>query len=141
MGIVDVRDLAAVLVTALEPGRGARRYVVGGRFLTWERWTSTLSNAVGREVPMQRMTVAEMIDLGRQFDEMRKNGPVDVPLSEEAAVIMSAGVPTDDSAAVADLGASWRPTVDTFRDAVAWLVSEGHVPPQPGLAVTSSKGA
>jgi hypothetical protein len=46
---------------------------------------------------------------------------------------MTAGVPTDDAAAVADLGASWRPTLDTFRDAVAWLVAEGHVAPEPAL--------
>jgi nucleoside-diphosphate-sugar epimerase len=137
MGIVDVRDLAAVLVAALEPGRGPRRYVVGGHFLTWEAWTSTLSEAVGREVPQQRMTVDEMIDLGRQLDLMRESGPVDVPLSEEAAVIMSAGVPTDDTSAVAELGARWRPTVATFRDAVAWLVAEGHVAPQPAIPAPS----
>lgn len=133
MGIIDVRDLAQVLVAALEPGRGPRRYVVGGHFVSWEQWTHTLSEAIGREVPMQRMTDAEMIEMGRQLDEMRKSAPVDLPLSEEAAVIMTAGVPTDDSAAVADLGASYRPTVETFRDAVAWLVAEGHVPPEPAV--------
>jgi dihydroflavonol-4-reductase len=141
MGIVDVRDLATVLVATLEPGRGARRYVLGGHFLSWEDWTHTLSAAVGREVPMQRMTVEEMVDLGRQLDEMRKAGPVDVPLSEEAAVIMSAGVPTDDGPAIADLGVSWRPTVDTFRDAVAWLVDHGHIAPEPALSARSMKGA
>ena len=90
---------------------------------------------------MQRMTVEEMVDLGRQLDEMRKAGPVDVPLSEEAAVIMSAGVPTDDGPAIADLGVSWRPTVDTFRDAVAWLVDQGHIAPEPALPARSMKGA
>ena len=79
MGIVDVRDLASVLVAALEPGRGPRRYLVGGHFLTWEEWTAALSEAVGRDVPMQRMTVDEMVDLGRQLDQMREAGPVDVP--------------------------------------------------------------
>jgi nucleoside-diphosphate-sugar epimerase len=133
MGVVDVRDIADVLVAALEPGRGPRRYVTGGHFLTWEAWTATLSEAVGREVPMQRMTAQEMIDLGRDIDKMRETAPVDVPLSEEAAVIMSAGVPTDDAAAIAELGASWRPTVETFRDAVAWLVAEGHVAPEPAV--------
>lgn len=133
MGIIDVRDLADVLVATLQPGLGPRRYVVGGRYLTWEEWTKTLSAAVGREVPMQRMTDAEMIEMGRQLDEMRKAGPVDIPLSEEAAVIMTAGKPTDDTAAIAELGASYRPTIDTFRDAVAWLVAEGHVAPEPRI--------
>jgi nucleoside-diphosphate-sugar epimerase len=133
MGIVDVRDLADVLVATLEPGRGPRRYVVGGHFLTWQEWADTLSAAIGREVPTQKMTVDEMIDMGKQLDEMRRTAPVDVPLSQEAAVIMTAGVPTDDAAAIAELGATYRPTVETFRDAVAWLAAEGHVAPEKGV--------
>jgi nucleoside-diphosphate-sugar epimerase len=139
MGIVDVRDLAEVLVAALEPGRGPRRYVIGGRFVTWEEWAATLSVAIGREVPIQRMTVDEMIEMGRQLDKLRETAAVDIPLSEEAAVIMTAGVPTDDGPAIADLGASWRPTVETFRDAVAWLVAEGHVAPEPALPAPPRK--
>lgn len=128
MGVVDVRDLSDLLAAAIEPGRGPRRYLAGGNFLTWAEWTATLSEAVGREVTAQPMSGQEMIDLGRQLDEMRERGPVDIPLSEEAAVIMAAGVPIDDAATLADLGGSWRPAAETFRDAVGWLVAEGHLP-------------
>ena len=128
MGVVDVRDLSEVLAAAVEPGRGPRRYLAGGHFLTWEAWTRTLSEAVGREVAAQQMSTEEMVDLGRQLDAMRQEGPVDIPLSEEAAVIMAAGVPIDDAKTLADLGGSWRPMVETFRDTVAWLVAEGHLP-------------
>ncbi len=134
MGVVDVRDLAELLAAAVEPGRGPRRYLAGGRFLTWEQWVATLSEAVGREVASAPMTAAEMVAMGRELDERRAHQEVDLPLSEEAAVIMTAGVPTDDAATLADLGGSWRPTVETFRDAVAWLVEEGHLPPEPTLA-------
>jgi dihydroflavonol-4-reductase len=134
LGVVDVRDLSHLLAAAVQPGCGPRRYLAGGRFLTWADWAATLSEAVGREVPTVAMTAAELVDLGRQLDRQRAEGrPVDVPLSEEAAVIMAAGVPTDDGPTLADLGGAWRPTADTFRDAVAWLVSEGHLPPQPAL--------
>jgi len=134
LGVVDVRDLAQLLAAAVEAGRGPRRYVAGGRFLTWADWTATLSEAVGREVPAHPMTSDELVVLGRQLDRLRAGGDaVDLPLSEEAAVIMAAGVPTDDTATLAELDGSWRPTVDTFRDAVAWLVSEGHLAPQPAL--------
>jgi nucleoside-diphosphate-sugar epimerase len=131
--VVDVRDLAGALTAAIEPGRGPRRYLAGGRYLSWEGWVHALSEAVGREVPMHRMTAGEMIALGRQLDEQREHQEVDVPLSEEAAVIMAAGVPSDDEATLADLGVRWRPSVETFRDAVAWLVDEGHLPPEPAL--------
>jgi dihydroflavonol-4-reductase len=134
MGVVDVRDLAELLAAAVEPGRGPRRYLAGGRFLTWERWVATLSEAVGREVASAPMTAEELVAMGRQLDELRAHEQVDLPLSEEAAVIMTAGVPTDDTATLAELGGRWRPTVETFRDAVAWLVAQGHLPPEPALA-------
>jgi nucleoside-diphosphate-sugar epimerase len=131
VGVVDVRDLAEALAAAVEPGRGPRRYLAGGRYLSWEGWVLALSEAVGREVPMARMSAEEMIALGRQLDELRERQEVDVPLSEEAAVIMTTCVPADDGATLADLGIEWRPTVETLRDCVAWLVDEGLVPPEP----------
>jgi UDP-glucose 4-epimerase len=139
MGVVDVRDVAELLAAAVEPGRGPRRYLAGGPFHTWEAWVAALSEAVGREVPAVRMAPEEMIAFGRSLDERREHEAVDVPLSEEAAVIMSAGVPTDDSATLADLGGRWRPTVETFRDAVAWLVEEGHLPAEPTLATPPAR--
>ena len=133
VGVVDVRDLAGALAAAVEPGRGPRRYLAGGRFLTWEGWTLALSEAVGREVPMARMSAEEMIAMGRQLDELREHQEVDIPLSEEAATIMTTCVPTDDRATVAELGVTWRPTVETLRDSVAWLVAQGLAPPEPGV--------
>jgi hypothetical protein len=138
MGVVDVRDLAELLAAAVEPGRGPRRYLAGGRFLTWADWVATLSEAVGREVASAPMTADEMVAMGRQLDELRTHQEVDLPLSEEAAVIMTAGVPTDDTATLAELGGRWRPPVETFRDAVAWLVAEGHLPPEPALAAPTA---
>jgi dihydroflavonol-4-reductase len=131
VGVVDVRDLAEALAAAVEPGRGPRRYLAGGRYHTWQGWTDALSEAVGREVARVRMTAPEMVAMGRQLDELREHQEVDIPLSEEAAVIMTTCVPTDDRATVAELGVTWRPTVDTLRDSVAWLVAEGLLPPEP----------
>jgi hypothetical protein len=74
------------------------------------------------------MTAEEMVALGRQLDERRERQEVDIPLSEEAAIIMTSCVPTDDRATLAELGVSWRPTVKTLRDSVAWLVAEGRTP-------------
>jgi dihydroflavonol-4-reductase len=134
MGVVDVRDVAELLAAAVERGRGPRRYLAGGRYLTWASWVAALEEAVGREVATVPMEAPEMVDLGRRLDRQRAEGePVDIPLSEEAAVIMTAGVPTDDTATLADLGGTWRPTVDTLRDAVAWLVDQGLLPAEPGL--------
>lgn len=121
MGVIDVRDVATLLCQAIEPGQGSRRFLAGGRFVTWSEWTDTLQRAAGRPVARQEVTVEDMIDLGRQFDQLRATGPDPGPLSEEAAKIMTAGVPTDDSPTLAAFGLTYRETEDTFRDVVAYL--------------------
>jgi dihydroflavonol-4-reductase len=130
MGLVDVRDVAELLARATVPGRGPRRYLAGGQYVTWAQWTELLGEAAGVHVHGHRVTTEELVDLGRQFDAQRTAGmPVGAPLSEEAAVIMTSGVPTDDSATLAELGVTYRPILDTLRDTVAFLRAEGHLPP------------
>ena len=61
-----------------------------------------------------------------KFDELRDGGAEGLPpLSVEAAVVMASGRPADDSATVRDLGVTYRPTVETFRDTLDWLRAAG----------------
>ncbi len=129
LGVVDVRDLATLLSRAVEPGRGPRRYLAGGQYVTWAQWTETLGVAAGVDVAHQEVTVEELLDLGRRFDELRARGKSSAPLSEEAAVIMTSGVPTDDTATLRDLAFSYRPLDETFRDTVAYLRAIGRLAP------------
>jgi len=127
LGVVDVRDLATMLTRAVEPGRGPRRYLAGGQYVTWAQWTQALGDAAGVDVAHQEVTAAEMIDLGRQFDRQRAEGKRSAPLSEEAAIIMTSGVPTDDEATLVDLGCTYRPLAETFRDTVGYLRAIGRL--------------
>jgi nucleoside-diphosphate-sugar epimerase len=128
LGVVDVRDVATVVARSLEPGRGPRRYLVTGNFVTWEQWTHVLSEAVGRPVPFTLVSDDDMIGLGRKFDELRDGGAEGLPpLSVEAAVVMASGRPADDSATRRELGVRYRPTVETFRDTLEWLRATGHL--------------
>lgn len=131
LGVVDVRDLATMVSRAVEPGRGPRHYLAGGQYVTWAGWTQALGAAAGVEVAYQEVTAAEMIDLGRQFDRMRAEGRSSAPLSEEAAIIMTSGVPTDDRATLADLGCTYRPLGETFTDTVGYLRAIGRLAPAP----------
>jgi nucleoside-diphosphate-sugar epimerase len=126
LGIVDVRDLATGLASALTPGRGPRRYLMTGQYVTWEQWAALFSEAAGVPVPYVEVTAEQMLEMGRQFDEARAAGQEMPPLSEEAATIMASGKPGDDSVALAELGVTYRPVVETFRDAIEWLRAEGH---------------
>jgi nucleoside-diphosphate-sugar epimerase len=128
-GIVDVRDVADMLTRAVEPGRGPRRYLAGGHYLSWTEWTDLLSKAAGVDVRRQVVSVEQMVELGRAFDEQRQRGQVvDIPLSEEAARIMTGCVPTDDSGTLSDLGVCYRPLIETLGDTVDYLRSIGRIP-------------
>jgi len=131
LGVVDVRDLATMLSRAVEAGRGPRRYLAGGQYVTWAQWTDVLGSAAGVEVAHQAVTSAEMIELGQRFDRLRLEGKSSAPLSEEAAIIMTGGVPTDDSATLVDLDFAYRPLSETFTDTVTYLRSIGRLAPAP----------
>jgi dihydroflavonol-4-reductase len=128
LGVVDVRDVATVVARSVEAGRGPRRYLVSGHYVTWEAWTAVLSEAVGRAVPFTLVSEEDMLALGAKFDQLRDDGAEGLPpLSAEAAVVMASGRPADDSATVHDLGVTYRPTLETFRDTLAWLRATGQL--------------
>ena len=127
--VVDVRDTAELLARAATPGRGPRRYLAGGRYVTWSEWVQLLGMAAGTEMARQDVTADEMIALGREFDDQRKQGiEVDIPLTEEAAIIMTRCPPTDDSATLSEFDLDYRTTAETFGDTVEYLRSQGHLP-------------
>ena len=128
LGVVDVRDVATVVARSLEPGHGPRRFLVTGNYVSWAQWTEVLSEAAGRKVPFTRVSAEDMIGLGAKFDELRDHGTEGLPpLSVEAAVVMSSGRPANDSATLRELGVTYRPTVETFRDTLDWLRSMGQL--------------
>jgi len=127
VGVLDVRDLAQILTACLEPGRGPRRYLVGGRFQDWAHWTDLLADVLGR--PIRRMPVPgpAMTALGRFLDGAKRLRDFDYPLTYEAALYMTSAVPTDDTATLDDLGVTYRPTTETLADATRWLIAAGHL--------------
>ncbi len=130
MGVVDVRDLALLLERSVEKGQGPRHFMAGGRFVSWSEWTDLLGEAAGRPVMRQDVSREEMVELGKEFDRQRAEGAdTPGPLSEEAAIVMTSGVPTDDTATLEALGVTYRPTVLTFQDLVAYLRAAGDIPP------------
>jgi len=130
VGVVDVRDLAVLIARSTESAAGPRRFFAGGNFLTWRTWAETLAEAAGTEIAIEELSTQDLITLGRDLDALRAAGTA-VPgsLSEEAAVIMSSGRPTDDSETLAAFGVAYRPAVETFADTISHLRYVGLLPP------------
>jgi nucleoside-diphosphate-sugar epimerase len=127
VGTIDVRDLARMFVAALVPGRGPRRYMAGGQFLTWADWTDLLGDVVGRPVRRMRVPNPALRGLGRSLDAAKRIRSFDYPLTYEAAVQMTSSPRTDDAPTLAELGVTYRSVRDTLTDATRWLVDTGHL--------------
>ncbi|PRC51427.1 oxidoreductase, partial [Mycobacterium sp. ITM-2017-0098] len=48
--VIDVRDLAALHVALLEPGRGSRRYMAGGQRVSVDRLATMIGDAAGHSI-------------------------------------------------------------------------------------------
>jgi nucleoside-diphosphate-sugar epimerase len=128
--IIDVRDLAAALAAAVEPGLGPRRLMLGGTFFTWPALGDLCDELTGvraRRVPFPKpviMGVAAFLDL------VRRVRPVAYPLTRDAAEVMVTTVPTDDGPTLEALGITLRPPRETVETALRWLAAEGHLAPK-----------
>jgi nucleoside-diphosphate-sugar epimerase len=134
IGTIDVRDLAQLVVAACEPGRGPRRFMAGGQFLTWAEWTDLLSEVIGRPVRRVRMPNPVLRVLGRSLDAAKRVRSFDYPLTYEAAVQMTSSPRTDDRPTLAALGGAYRPVGETLEDSARWLVQSGHLDPRAAPA-------
>jgi nucleoside-diphosphate-sugar epimerase len=108
MQMIDVGDVAAVRSALMMPGRGPKRYVCGGVMLTFDEMVDAL--AVGLGKPIRRIPLSPSLfrGVGRLSDLAGRWLPLADGLSYEAALLLTAAVPTDDSATLSELGLTWR---------------------------------
>lgn len=119
MQMVDVRDIADVHAALMRPDRGPHRYVCGGEFLRFDEMITALETGSGRRIRRIPMPPWAFRGLGRGANLLGGVLPLGSAFSYEAAQLMTAAIPTDDSQTLADLGITWRSAraaiVETFR--------------------------
>lgn len=108
MQMVDVRDVADVHARIMRAGRGPRRYVCGGQLLTFDEMIDALEEGLGRRVRRVRLSPGALRGVGRLADVAGRYIALGDGLSYEAALLLTAATPTDDSKTVDDLGIAWR---------------------------------
>ncbi len=114
MMMIDVRDVADVHVALMQPGRGPKRYVCGGAMLTFDEMISALELGTGRHVRRIPMSPSLFRGLGRLSDAVNRVLPIGGAFSYEAAQLITAAIPTDDSLTLTELGLKWRSPVDAI---------------------------
>ena len=128
MTVLDVRDLAAVITRALEPGLGARRFLLGGHFFTTPQLADLFVEVCGRcrRIPSPPRALRTV---GRFNDLLMRVIPANLSITYEGMVFLTKGVPTDDSATFEALDVTLRPAEETIADTLRWLVAQGVLKP------------
>jgi dihydroflavonol-4-reductase len=121
IGVIDVRDLAAVLTAAMVPGLGPRRFIAGGELIGMQEVGRLLRAATGRRMPVVPLPGIAFRGLGRLVDQIRKVVPFDTVYTAEAMALLTLARPTDDSAVHDQLGVTYRPVAETVQAMVRAL--------------------
>ncbi|KZS83116.1 NAD-dependent epimerase/dehydratase family protein [Mycobacterium persicum] len=108
MMMVDVRDIAEVHVAAMRPGQGPKRYVCGGVMLSFEEMIAAFEAGSGRHIRRIPLSGRAFRTMGRIADVVGGLLPLGAGFSFEAAQLLTAAIPTDDSRTLAELGVTWH---------------------------------
>ncbi|MFF5212809.1 NAD-dependent epimerase/dehydratase family protein [Streptosporangium sp. NPDC000396] len=127
VALVDVRDVATALVAALSPDRGARRFLLGGHFLTWPEMVALCDELTGRPCKAISVPAWALRGIGSLLDLAKRVRHFDYPLSRDAADIMTTMVRTDDEPTLRALGIGLLPVRQSVEDSLRWLAAAGHL--------------
>jgi nucleoside-diphosphate-sugar epimerase len=135
VNVIDARDLGAALAATIQPGRGPRRYVVGGTLVPMSDLIAMFRQITGRRIIAIPSPGSVYRGLGAMLDAIRRVIPFNTIFTAEAMQLLTRAKDTDDSAVHDDLGVSYRPPIETLTDALRGLYTAGHLTArQAGLA-------
>jgi dihydroflavonol-4-reductase len=129
MHIADVRDVAAVLAVVMEPGRGPRRYLVSGQYISLPELIRTLAELSGRRIRFLTFPRWFLAAFGRAADVAQRRLQTRLPWQGEGIWVMNCAARCDDSKTRNEFGLEPRPLRETFVDTIRWLVDVGHLTP------------
>jgi nucleoside-diphosphate-sugar epimerase len=127
MHISDVRDVAASLAAAMEPGRGPRSYIVAAEYLSLPDIIHTLADLSGRRIRFLTFPRWFLAGFGRAADLAQRAVKAQLPWSGEGIWVANCSARCDATRARTELGFTPRPLRDTFADTVRWLVDTGEL--------------
>jgi len=125
--VLDVRDLGAIHAAALQPGRGPRRYMCGGHFMTIDQLAGVYRHLTGRRFPVIPVPAPAVRGLGRLMDVVTRVVPLESVFTEEGMSYLTHWVRTDDRAIGEDLGIELRDPAETFAGAIRSLYRAGKL--------------
>jgi nucleoside-diphosphate-sugar epimerase len=127
MPIVDVRDIAAIHAALIEPGKGPRSYLCGGRTVTMTELAVIYRELTGRRFPVLPVPGGAMRVTGRTLDALARVFPIDTVMTKEAMEHFTRWIGSDDEGIETELGITYRPLRTTIADTLRALYEAGVV--------------
>ena len=124
---VDVRDVAKVHGAVMAPGRGGRRYMITGHYVTAADLTAMLHEITGRRGRIVAVPASAARAAGRVADLVQRIVPGQLPLNYESVWAATLHAHCDDSRTIKELGIAPRDLQETLTDTVRWLADQGHI--------------
>lgn len=125
---IDVRDLAAAHVTALEHGRSGERYIVGGHNIMVSSVLQLAARVLGVAPPRLQVPAQIALATGKLAEVVMRllPNPPFLPIHETIEMIRH-GQHYDCQKAQRELGITTRPLEETFQDAREWFERHGYL--------------
>ncbi|WP_211696877.1 NAD-dependent epimerase/dehydratase family protein [Mycobacterium spongiae] len=119
--IVDVRDLAELHAALLEPGRGPRRYMAGGRRVPVAELATMLGGIADTTMLAVPVPDTALRVVGTVLDQAGPYLPFENPFTAAGMQYYTQMPEADDSPSERDLGITYRDPRDTVADTIAAL--------------------
>ena len=120
INVVDVRDVAAAHIAAVEGGRPGEGYITGGENMSFRQMLTIVARQAGRRPPWIRLP-SRLVELTGML-----GGQLGI-LGSDMLQAIRYFRPLDTSKARTELGLTTRPFAETARDALAWFYEHGYL--------------
>jgi dihydroflavonol-4-reductase len=136
LAVVDTRDVAEVMIAAALNGRRGERYLAAGPQLSMKEIAASLERVSGIKAPTRQLSTGLLfaVAAANQLWSRVSGQPALINL-ETARFIARERDRTryDLSKTTRELGVTFRPADDTFRDTLTWYQEHGWLDDAPAL--------
>jgi dihydroflavonol-4-reductase len=127
LNIAHVDDIARGHLLALERGRHAQRYVLGGTDLTLKDILTQVARIAGRAPPRIRLPHGVVLPIAHVAQTFARLTGGSTRITVEGVRMAKKRMYFSSAKAVRELGYSWRDPGSAFQDAVRWFRDAGYL--------------
>jgi nucleoside-diphosphate-sugar epimerase len=127
IGAIDARDLAQVLIAAMRPGLGGRRFMAGGNLVSLNRVAEIIRELTGRKFPVFGVPGGVFRGFGHALDAVRRVVPFESVYTGEAMGLLTQPRLTDDTAVHDELGVTYRDPAESIEASLRGMYAHGKL--------------